>query len=73
MSTLKVNNIVSADGSVNPTFNRGLSVQSNTTITTNNLNVTGVMTCGYLVGDGSALTNLDVLTFGKVLSINLLR
>ena len=69
MSQIKVNIIRSPESTL---FTKGLSVSSNKIITADVVNVSGMMTCGSFVGDGSDITNIPTVSVGKFISISLL-
>ena len=70
MSTLRVQTITNFADDGAPTFEKGLIVGEGVTIT-GNIDVTGVATIGYLVGDGNALTNTPGVLAGKAIGMML--
>jgi hypothetical protein len=70
MSTLKVNSITGKTGNT-PVFTRGVFISTPSdptgisTLTVSTVNVTGVATASFFVGDGSAMTNLGGVTPAK--------
>ena len=68
MSKLRVDRITNTDENGGPSFVRGATVPSNALFEINgNVNVAGVVTCtGSYSGNGSGLTNLQLVPIGKL-------
>lgn len=70
MSNLRVNIITNMDDDGSPVFTKGLSVEESKVIDTDFFNVSGIMTAGFFVGEGSGITNLNGVTFGKFFALS---
>ena len=69
MSKIKVNSIVNKTDDGSPELTRGATVPSGQQFSVNGgVNIVGVVTASSFVGDGSALTNIDVAAQGKVIA-----
>jgi hypothetical protein len=84
MSKLRVDNIVDRNGNSTPEFINGLTSNGDITINgslsvsgistfgpiiCSNVNITGVITATNFSGDGSALTNLPVISAGNAIGL----
>jgi|TARA_B100000085_G_scaffold177211_1_gene161488 hypothetical protein len=72
MSKLEINILTNEEGTGAITFDKGLGVAANQTITANNINITGVATATSFIGDGSGLTNLPGVSAAKSIAISLI-
>ena len=68
MSVLRVAKIVDQGARSAVNFPKGLSIGESGTIT-GNVDVTGVATCNFLVGDGSAITDSGGVLPAKAISL----
>ena len=70
MSKIKVNRVVNADESAGPELTFGATIPSGQiSVIGDGVNVSGVLTCGSLSGNGAGLTNLPNMTAGRVFAV----
>lgn len=70
MAKLKVNSIVNKSDDGAPELTYGATIPSGQVLDVNgNLNISGIVTAGNFVGDGSGLTQLSITTESKAIAL----
>jgi len=70
MAKLKVNSIVNKSDDGAPELTYGATIPSGQVLDVNgNLNISGIVTAGNFVGDGSGLTQLSIATESKAIAL----